>query len=137
MTYFEPRATDRADRFDATLVLAVLFLDVVLLAIVEIMFVSLSVGGTPVPLSALVALVTTPLLIRRAGELSTGTVGAVLVFLGWAGVAAALGLGGPGGDVLLVDSWPSYALLIAGVLPGAWTLGRVIRQRAYLDAAPV
>jgi hypothetical protein len=132
--YFEPRATDRGDRFDATLVLTVLLVDIVLLAVVETMFVSLSAGGTPLPLSAVVALVTTPLLVRRAGELATGTPGAVLVFLGWVVVITALWIGGPGGDVLLLDTWPSYALIIAGLFPGGFTLGRVIRHRSDLEA---
>ena len=36
MTNFEPRPTDRGDRIDATLVLGLLFVDSVLLALVEI-----------------------------------------------------------------------------------------------------
>jgi hypothetical protein len=135
VTNVEPRATDRADRIDALLVLAVLFVDAVLLAVLEVMYVSLGVGATPLPLSSVVALVSTPWLVRRAGELATGTPGAVLVFLGWAGVITALGLGGPGGDVLLLGGWPSYALVFAGLFPGALSLGRVIRLRRDADHA--
>ncbi|HTK66268.1 MAG TPA: hypothetical protein VL595_28080 [Pseudonocardia sp.] len=133
MGNFEPRAIDRADRIDASLVLGVLFVDTVLLAIVEIMYVSLTVGGNPFPVSAVVALITTPWLVRRAGELSTGTPGAVLVFLGWTVVITVLGLGGPGGDVLLPGTWPSLVLILAGLFPGALALGRVIRHRRDLD----
>ena len=133
MINVEPRATDRADRIDALLVLGVLFVDAVLLAVIEVMYVSLSVGATPLPVSAVVALVSTPWLVRRAGELATGTPGAVLVFLGWAGVVTVLWLGGPGGDVLLLGSWPSTALLIGGLFPAALALGRVIRLRREVN----
>jgi len=135
MNNFEPRATDRADRIDATLVLAVLFVDIVLLAIVEIMFVSLSVGGTPLPLSAVVALITTPWFVRRAGELATGIPGAVLIFLTWFAFLTAAFLGGPGGDVLLQVTWPTIAFILGGLIPGALVLGRVIRRRLDLDRA--
>lgn len=136
MSNFEPRPTDRADRIDAGLVLGLLFVDTVLLAIVEIMYVSLSTGGgAPLPLSAVVALVTTPWLVRRAGELATGTPGAVLVFLVWTVIITVLGLGGPGGDVLLPGTWPSLALVAAGLFPGALALGRVIRRRMDLARA--
>ena len=135
MTNVEPRATDRADRIDTLLVLGVLFADTVLLAIVEVMYVSLSIGATPLPLSSVVALVSTPWLVRRAGELGTGTRGAVLVFLGWTGVITVLGLGGPGGDVLLPGDWPSIVLVVAGLFPGALALGRVIRLRRDADLA--
>ena len=46
--------------------LAVLVVDVVLLALLELMFVTLSVGATPLPVSSLVALLSTPWLVRRA-----------------------------------------------------------------------
>jgi hypothetical protein len=129
MKNFEPLATDRADRIDATLVLGVLLVDTVMLAVIEIMYVTLTAHGAPLPLSALLALITTPWLVRRAGELATGTRGAVLVLLAWTGVVAVLGLGGPGGDVLLPGTWSSILFLLAGLIPGGFALGRVIRHR--------
>ena len=110
-------------------VLVVLVLDVVLLAVVELMFVTLQVGSVPLPLSSLVALVSTPWLVRRAGALPTGAFGAAVVFAGWTLIIGVLGLGGPGGDVLLPDGWPSLLLIAAGLVPGALALGRVIRER--------
>lgn len=135
MNNFEPKATDRADRIDATLVLAVLFVDIVLLSIVEIMFVSFTVGSTPVPVSAVLALITTPWFVRRAGELATGIPGAVLIFLTWFGFLTAAFIGGPGGDVLLQVTWPCIAYMIGGLIPGALMLGRVIRRRLDLGRA--
>ncbi len=123
------RTSGLADRVDGLLVLAVLVVDVLLLALLELMFVTLSVGTTPLPLSSLVALLTTPWLVRRAGELPTGVLGAAVVFGGWVGTIGVLGLGGPGGDVLLPDGWPSLLLLAAGLVPGALAFGRVIRHR--------
>jgi hypothetical protein len=38
-----------------------------------------------------------------------------------------LGLFGPGGDALLLGDWPSLLLVLAGMLPGAFALGRVLR----------
>jgi hypothetical protein len=130
---FEPRPTDRGDRIDASLVLGVLFVDTILLAVLEVMYVTLTIGGKPFPVSAVVALVTTPWLVRRAGELAIGTPGAALVFLGWAVVVTVLGLGGPGGDILLPGTWQSIVLILAGLFPGALALGRVIRHRRDLD----
>lgn len=122
------------ERPESLLVLFVLVLDAVLLAIVELMFVTLTVGATPLPLSALVALVSTPWLVRRAGELPIGLISAALPFVGWIVTIGVLGLAGPGGDVLLPDGWPSLLLLAAGLLPGAWALGRVIRDRRSASA---
>lgn len=136
MNNFEPRATDRADRIDATLVLGLLFVDSVLLAFAETVFASQDVGGTPLPVSAVVALISTPWLVRRAGELATGIRGAILVFLGWFAVVMAAFVGGPGGDVLLPLAWPSIAFILGGLIPGGLALGRVIRHRRDLGRDP-
>jgi hypothetical protein len=81
-----------------------------------------------VPLSALVALISNPWLVRRAGEL-TGAVGAALPLIAWIVTISVLGLSGPGGDVLLLGDWPSMLLILAGLVPAAFVLGRVLRTR--------
>ncbi|MGI8817212.1 MAG: hypothetical protein ACR2G2_18545 [Pseudonocardia sp.] len=134
-TTVEPRRTGPADRLDTLLVLGVMLADVALLALLELMFVTLRVGGGPVPVSSLVALVSTPWLVRRTGDLPTGTLGAVLVLAIWAVVVSVLGFAGPGGDVLLPDDWPSVLLVAAGLFPGALALGRVIRTRRAVRGA--
>jgi hypothetical protein len=118
--------TDRAERTDARLVSGLLVLDTALLATMELLFLQLHVGAVPVPVSALVALVTNPWLVRRVGEL-TGPPGATAALVAWVAVVLVLGLFGPGGDALLLGDWPSLLLVLAGMLPGAFALGRVLR----------
>jgi hypothetical protein len=117
------------DRASELMVLGLLILDAVLLGAIELVFVTLTVGTTPLPVSALVALLTTPWLVRRAGELSTGTLGAAAPLIGWTLVVLVLGLTGPGGDVLLPGGWPSNLFVLAGLVPAGYVLGRVLRSR--------
>ncbi len=131
-TTVEPPPYDRADRFDALLVFGVLLIDVLLLAVVEMMFVNQRIGGIPAPISSLVALVSTPWLVKRAGDLPIGVPAAISVLAAWTGTMLLLGFTGPGGDVLLPDTWPSQLLLAAGLVPGALTLGMVLRARRSL-----
>lgn len=131
-TTAEPPPFDRADRLDALLVLGVLLIDVVLLAVIEMMFVTLRIGGVPAPVSALLALVSTPWLVRRAGDLPFGGPAAIAVLVAWMVCMTVLGFTGPGGDVLLPDTWPSQLLLGAGLIPGALVLGLVLRERRSL-----
>ncbi|WP_051343138.1 hypothetical protein [Pseudonocardia spinosispora] len=117
------------ERINDLMILGLLVVDAVLLAILELVFVTFMIGAYPVPISALVALVTTPWLIRRAGELSEGTLGASGPILAWAVTICVLGLLGPGGDVMLPGTWPALLLVIAGLVPGAYVLGRVIKEK--------
>jgi hypothetical protein len=123
-----PEPVDPAEVANSRLVTAVLVVDAVLLAMMELMFLQLMIGSVPVPLSALVALISNPWLVRRAGEL-TGAVGAALPLIAWIVTISVLGLSGPGGDVLLLGDWPSMLLILAGLVPAAFVLGRVLRTR--------
>jgi hypothetical protein len=131
-TTVDPPLLDSADRLDAVVVLGVLLIDVLLLALVEMMFVTLRIGSVPCPVSSLIALVSTPWLVRRTGDLPFGAPAAAVVLALWMGVMTLLGFSGPGGDVLLPDTWPSWLLLVAGSIPGALALGRIIRARHVL-----
>lgn len=121
------------------LTLAVLVLDAVLLAIVELFFLPLRVSDLgragswlpalhswPVPISILLALVTTPLLVLAAGRYADGTFGVGLPLFGWLAVCLVLGLGSPGGGVVLLADWRSIVFLLAGALSGAAALGKVL-----------
>lgn len=123
------------DRF----MLAVLVLDAVLLAIVELFFLPLRVSDLgrvgrwlsavhswPVPISIVLALVSTPLLVLAAGRYAKGTFGVGLPLFGWLFVCLVLGLGSPGGGVVLIDDWRSFVFLLAGALSGAAALGKVL-----------
>jgi hypothetical protein len=110
-------------------VVAVLVVDAVLLALLELCFVQLSIGAVPVPVSALVALLTTPWLVLRAGEFARGHLGSAAPLIGWIATVCLLGFTGPGGDVVITDSWPSLVFILCGMVPAAFVLGRVLRTK--------
>ncbi|HWN32535.1 MAG TPA: hypothetical protein VNP03_07315 [Pseudonocardia sp.] len=123
------------DRAHAMLVVGLLTVDAALLAMMELMFLTLALGVVPLPISALLALVSTPWLVRRAGELG-GAGSASAPLIAWALTVAVLGLAGPGGDVLLLGDWSSLALVVAGLVPAAFVLGRVLRGKRTARSAP-
>jgi hypothetical protein len=51
---------------------------------------------------------------------------AALPLVVWLLVLGVLGVGGPGGDVLLAADWRSMLLLAGGIFPAAVVLGRVM-----------
>jgi hypothetical protein len=117
------------------LTLAVLVVDAAVLAVVELLFLPLrfdgyvlpyALGGVPVPLSALVAALTTPWLVSVAGRLSPKLLVAAAPLLAWIVVVAIFGMFGPGGDMVLISDWRSLLLFACGALPSAIVLGRVL-----------
>jgi hypothetical protein len=110
----------------AGLTVAVLTVNAAVLAMLELFYLTLAVGSVPLPVSALAALVSTPWLVRRAGE-AGGPGAAALPLVAWTVTIAVLGLAGPGGEVLLLSDWPSLALVVAGMVPAAFVLGRSLR----------
>jgi hypothetical protein len=116
-------------------VLAVLVVDAVVLAVVELLFMPLrldgfllpyALGGLPLPLTALVAALTTPWLVKVAGTLSPRLLIAGAPLFAWILAVAVFGMFGPGGDVVLVDDWRSLLLFACGALPSAVVLGKVL-----------
>lgn len=95
----------------------------VLLAVVAVLFLPLRVGGTAVPVGALVAAVSNALLVRAAGARSSSTAVAAAPLAAWLLTVLALATGGPGGDVLVLADWRALLLLGAGVLPAVLVLG--------------
>jgi hypothetical protein len=67
-----------------------------------------------------------PWLVLRAGELDPrpGVAGAPV--LAWLLVVGVLGLGGPGGDVLLPATWQSMVLVFGGLFAGLLALRKVL-----------
>ena len=123
-------------------VLAVLVVDAVVLAVVELLFLPLrfdgyllpyALGGTPLPVSALLAALTTPWLVRAAGRLSPKLLVAAAPLIGWLLTVAVFGMFGPGGDLVLISDWRSLLLFACGALPSAVVLGKVLA--ATLDPA--
>ncbi|HEX2301393.1 MAG TPA: hypothetical protein VHH34_23325 [Pseudonocardiaceae bacterium] len=109
-------------------VLVVLILDAVLLAAVELLYLPLRVGVVPLPLTILLAAVSTPWLVRNAAALGGPAWTAAAPLVVWVVALLVFGVAGPGGDVLLPAYWRSLLLMAAGIFPGAVALGRVLAK---------
>lgn len=118
-------------------VFAVLVVDAILLAVLELLYLPLrldgrvlpELGSAPLPLSVLVAIVTTPLLVAAAMHVAGKRLAAVLLVC-WLLVLMVVGLAGPGGDLILIDDWRALLLLAGGALPGMLVLmGLDLRPR--------
>lgn len=110
--------------------LGVLVLDAVVLAVLELLFLPLRIGGWPVPVSILVALVTTTWLVLAAADVVGGGPVAGAPLAAWLVTVLVFGTAGPGGDVLLPADWRSLLLLAGGMFPAAVALGRALRPRS-------
>lgn len=117
------------------LVLAVLVVDAVVLAVVELLFLPLRfdgyvlpdvLGGIPVPVSALAAALTTPWLVSVAGKVAPRLPVAAAPLIAWIVAVAVFGMFGPGGDLVLISDWRSLLLFACGALPSAIVLGKVL-----------
>jgi hypothetical protein len=123
------------------LMLLVLVVDAIMLALLEMFFLPLrfdgfelpNLGGWPVPVTVVLAAVTMPLLVARAGDASRRVliVGAPL----WAWLAT-LGVVGFAGteNMALIQDWRSLLLLAAGVLPAGVALGNAVGRRPVQHA---
>jgi hypothetical protein len=105
----------------------VVALDAVLLALTEVAWLSLRVGTVPLPVSALVAALTTPLLVRAADALLPGTRLALVPVVVWLVVVLVTGLWSPAGPGMFPPDWRGILLVAAGLLPGAWVAARPVR----------
>ncbi|TCP56242.1 hypothetical protein EV191_101182 [Tamaricihabitans halophyticus] len=111
--------------------LAILCVDAALLAIVELFYLPLrldgtvlpDLGGAPFPISAVLALVTTPLLVSQAARVGAKASIAGAPLFVWFVVLLIFGVFGPGGDNLLIPDWRTLLLLACGALPSAIVLG--------------
>lgn len=112
----------------ARITLVVLAFDALVLAVVELLYLPLRVGTVPLPITILLAAVSTPWLVSTAAELGGPPVVAAIPLVIWVLTLGVLGLGGPGGDVLFPTDWRSAVLLGGGVLPAAVVLGRAFAR---------
>jgi hypothetical protein len=113
----------------ARLLLALLVVDAVVLALIELFYLPLRLGprfgGTMLPITALLAAVTTPLVVRAAGRLDPRLPVAGAPLAAWVLTVLVFGVAGPGGDMLLPADARSLLLLVAGMLPSGVVLGRL------------
>lgn len=113
------------------LLLAMLIVDSVALALVELFFLPLrfdgtllpDLGGFPFPVTVVLAAVTMPWLVTSAARMAPRPLVAGAPLYVWAVLIAVLVAGGPGGDVVVVPDWRALLLLLGGGLPGAVALG--------------
>jgi hypothetical protein len=110
--------------------LAVLIVDAALLAILDLFFLPLRLDGVflpklgdfPLPITVVLAAVTTPLLVSATAKLVRPGLSWIPLLV-WVLVVMVVGLAGPGGDLVLVGDWRALLLLAGGALPGALVLG--------------
>ena len=100
------------------LVLAVLVVDAVLLAVTELAWISLRAGAVPLPLAAVVALVTTPVLVLAADVALPRSPAPMAVLVTWLGTVLVVGLWSPVGPGVMVADWRAILLVAAGFFPG-------------------
>jgi hypothetical protein len=86
--------------------------------------------GMPLPITPLVAAVTLPALISRAGRISARLAVAGSPLWIWLVCILVSAFPGPGGDIVLIGDWRALLLLAAGALPGAVALGGVLAKQA-------
>ncbi|MFJ7212451.1 hypothetical protein [Amycolatopsis sp. NPDC098790] len=115
--------------WDQRLLLALLVLDTVLLAVLELFFLPLRIGAVPLPVTVVVGAVTTPWLVSTTAKLVRPALSWVPLAV-WVVVVFGLGLLGPGGDLVLIQDWRALVLLGASALPGALVLGGGLGQAA-------
>ena len=98
--------------------LGLLALDGLLLGAIGLVLTPMYLGAVPTPVGAVLSILVLPWLVRRAGELDprAGLAGAPL--LAWLLAVGVLGIGGPGGDVLLPPTWQSALLVFGGLFAG-------------------
>jgi hypothetical protein len=106
--------------------LGLLVVDALLLGGIGLVLTPMYVGAVPAPVGAALSIVVLPWLVLRAGELDPrpGVAGAPV--LAWLLVVGVLGLGGPGGDVLLPATWQSMVLVFGGLFAGLLALRKVL-----------
>jgi hypothetical protein len=103
------------------------------LALVEVFWLPLRLGGVPVPLSVLAAAAGNVLLVRLAHRASGSRTVAVLPAAAWLVVALGAMVRRPEGDLVLVGSGVlgviGMAFLLFGVLGAAFACARVLATR--------
>ena len=104
------------------------------LAVVEVLWLPLRLGGVLVPVSVVAAVVGNLLLPDLVLRRSRSRAVSVLPAVAWAGVAAAASMRRPGGDLLVIGAGAlgaaGLAFLLGGVLAAAVAVGRALTRTA-------
>ncbi|MBB5912513.1 hypothetical protein BJY24_001380 [Nocardia transvalensis] len=110
----------------------VLVFDGLLSLALEVLYLPTYLGATPFPITLLVAAVVNVLLVMGMGVVASRPAALALPLLAWLLGYLICATGGPGGDVMLTDSWTSPALLACGLIPAGFYLFR----RTFLRPRP-
>jgi hypothetical protein len=110
------------------------------LALVEVFWLPLRVGGVLVPVSVVAAVVGNLVLVNLAYRLSRSRVVAVLPALAWLAVALGSARRRPEGDLVIVGTgalgYVGLSFLLVGVLAAAFAVGRVLASPRRRTPAP-
>jgi hypothetical protein len=117
-------------RLDRPALVGLLVLDGLLLGAIGLVLTPVYVGWAPAPVGAVLSILLLPWLVLRVGELDPRPRVAGAPLLAWLLAVAVLGLGGPGGDVLLPATWQSALLVFGGLFAGLWALRKVLLGEA-------
>lgn len=91
---------------------------------VEALYLPAYLGSTPFPISAAFAAIGNVLLVLGMGTVVSRPAAMGLPVIAWLiGFVICLSTG-PGGDVILTDTWTTPLLLACGVVPAGWVLFR-------------
>ncbi|CCH28181.1 hypothetical protein ABZ816_41205 [Actinosynnema sp. NPDC047251] len=120
------------------LAVGVLMVEAFVLAVLELFFLPMRLDGTLLPrfsdyefpVTVLLALVTTPLLVVLASRYADRALTASAPLLVWFATLLFFALFGPGGDVVMLNDWRTLLLFAAGALPGAVALGAFLGRMA-------
>lgn len=115
---------------------ALLVLDGLLLGAMGLVLTPMYAGAVPTPVGALLSIALLPWLVLRAGELDARPAVAGAPLLAWLLVVGVLGVGGPGGDVLLPATWQSALLVFGGLFAGLLALRKVLMGEAAGERGP-
>jgi hypothetical protein len=105
---------------------ALLVVDGLLLGAIGLALTPMYAGTVPTPVGALLSIAVLPWLVLRAGELDGRPAVAGAPLVAWVLAVGVLGVGGPGGDVLLPATWQSALLVFGGLFAGLLALRRVL-----------
>lgn len=115
---------------DGAVTMMLLTVDGALLGAFGLIFTPLYVGAVPLPLGAVLSILILPWLVRRAGTIDSRASMAGAPLWAWAILVVVLGFIGPGGDVLLPQTWQSLLLIIGSLGAGLWALRGVLLTEA-------
>ncbi|WP_280357708.1 hypothetical protein [Nocardia otitidiscaviarum] len=95
----------------------------------------LTAGSIPFPITAFIAAVVNVLLLKGMSTITDRLGVIALPLTAWTLSYLLLTFGGPGGDVLFINDWPTLALLVCGLLPAGLYLYYLANLRAIGPAS--